>query len=65
VNDDQPVISVDTKMKELVGEFKNTGTEWRTSGETRVTTRDFVDTKLGRIVPYGVHDLATTLSRPS
>ncbi len=59
VNDDQPVISVDTKKKELVGEFKNTGTEWHPTGEpTRVRTHDFVDKKLGRAVPYGVYDLA-------
>ena len=59
VNDDQPVISVDTKKKELVGEFKNTGTEWHPTGEpTRVRTHDFVDRKLGRAVPYGVYDLA-------
>ena len=44
---------------ELVGEFKNTGTEWHPTGEpTRVRTHDFVDRKLGRAVPYGVYDLA-------
>jgi hypothetical protein len=59
VNDNQPVISVDTKKKLLVGEFKNLGVEWQPSGEpTRVKTHDFVDPKLGRAVPYGVYDLA-------
>ena len=55
----QPVISVDTKKKELVGEFKNVGSEWHPLGEpTRVKTHDFVDKELGRAVPYGVYDLA-------
>ena len=59
VADDQPVISVDTKKKELVGEFKNGGTEWQPTGEpTRVKTHDFVDKDLGRAVPYGVYDLS-------
>ena len=54
-----PVISVDTKKKELVGEFKNGGTEWHPTGEpTRVKTHDFVDKELGRAVPYGVYDLS-------
>ena len=58
MNDDRPVISVDTKKEELVGEFKNTGTEWQPTGEpTRVRTHDLVDKKLGRAVPYGVYDL--------
>ena len=59
LGDNQPVISVDTKKKELVGEFKNGGSEWHLSGEpTRVKTHDFVDKRLGRAVPYGVYDLA-------
>ncbi len=59
VADDQPVISVDTKKKELVGEYKNGGTEWQPAGSpTRVKTHDFVDKELGRAVPYGVYDLA-------
>lgn len=59
VADDQPVISVDTKKKELVGEYKNGGTEWHPAGSpTRVKTHDFVDKELGRAVPYGVYDLA-------
>jgi len=57
LGDNQPVISVE--KKELVGEFKNGGSEWHLSGEpTRVKTHDFVDKRLGRAVPYGVYDLA-------
>ena len=56
---DQPVISVDTKKKELVGEFSNGGSELHPAGEpTRTKTHDFVDKELGRAVPYGVYDLA-------
>lgn len=56
---DQPVISVDTKKKELVGEFSNGGREYHPSGEpTRTKTHDFVDKELGRAVPYGVYDIA-------
>ncbi|MGO8870047.1 MAG: ISAzo13 family transposase [Acidimicrobiales bacterium] len=55
----QPVISVDTKKKELVGEFSNGGREFHPKGEpTRTKTHDFVDKELGRAVPYGVYDLA-------
>jgi transposase len=55
----QPVISVDTKRKLLVGEFKNVGSKWHRLGEpTRAKTHDFVDKALGRAVPYGVYDLA-------
>ena len=55
----QPVISVDTKKKEIVGEFSNGGAEWHPTGEpTRTKTHDFVDPELGRAVPYGVYDLA-------
>ena len=54
----QPVISVDTKKKELVGEFSGGGVEWHPSGEpTRTKTHDFIDVELGRAVPYGVYDL--------
>jgi hypothetical protein len=55
----QPVISVDTKKKELVGDFKNAGREWqkkKTPVEVRV--HDFVDPVLGKAAPYGVYDLA-------
>ena len=55
---DQRVISVDTKRKELVGNFKNHGREWRPKGEPElVNVHDFIDPKLGRAVPYGVYDI--------
>jgi len=55
----QPVISVDTKKKELVGQFKNGGKEWRPEGNPeKVNVYDFVDKELGRANPYGVYDLA-------
>ena len=55
----QPVISVDTKKKELVGQFKNGGKELRPQGEPEeVNVYDFVNKELGRANPYGVYDLA-------
>jgi Rhodopirellula transposase DDE domain len=55
----QPVISVDTKKKELVGEFKNSGEEWQPKGQPEeVKVHDFPDKKLGKAIPYGVYDLA-------
>ena len=55
-----PVISVDTKKKELVGEFKNPGQEWEVKGEpTSVGVHDFPDPRLGKAIPYGVYDLAS------
>jgi len=55
----QPVISVDTKKKELVGNFKNGGQDWRPKGKpAQVKVHDFVDPELGRAAPYGVYDLA-------
>ena len=54
-----PVISVDTKKKELVGDFKNNGKEWRPQGcPEPVRVHDFVIPELGRAVPYGVYDTA-------
>jgi hypothetical protein len=54
-----PVISVDTKKKENVGEFENGGREWRPRGEPAgVRTHDFPDEQLGKAIPYGVYDLA-------
>ena len=54
----QPVISVDTKKKELVGNFKNAGTDYRPKGEPRrVNVHDFEDKQLGKVVPYGVYDV--------
>jgi hypothetical protein len=56
----QPVISVDTKKKELVGEFKNPGQEWQPKGEPeKVDVHDFPKKDLGKAIPYGVYDLAT------
>jgi len=55
----QPVISVDTKKKELVGDFKNPGSDWRPKGEPeKVRMHDFAIPELGRVAPYGVYDLA-------
>jgi len=54
----QPVISVDTKKKELVGNFKNAGKEWRPKGEPeRVRVHDFLIEKNGKTAPYGVYDI--------
>ena len=56
--DDQPVISVDTKKKELVGNYRNPGTDWRRRGQPRrVNGHDFENKKLGKAIPYGVYDL--------
>jgi len=54
-----PVISVDTKKKELVGDFKNAGREWRPRGEPEVVrVHDFAIPELGKVSPYGVYDVA-------
>jgi hypothetical protein len=59
VKDRQPVISVDTKKKELIGEYANGGREWHPQGEpTRVGVHDFVDPDVGRAIPYGIYDVA-------
>lgn len=56
----QPVISVDTKKKELVGAFKNGGREWPPVGQPeRVNVHDFPSQAVGKAIPYGVYDLAT------
>ena len=56
---EQPVISVDTKKKELVGDFKNAGREWQPTGESeRVRVHDFPDDAVGKAIPYGVYDMA-------
>jgi hypothetical protein len=53
-----PVLSVDTKKKENIGNFKNNGREWHSSGNnTDVNVYDFVDEKLGKVAPYGVYDV--------
>jgi Rhodopirellula transposase DDE domain len=55
----QPVISVDTKKKELVGAFRNGGREWQPKGEPEeVKVHDFLDPDLGKAIPYGVYDLS-------
>jgi len=54
----QPVISVDTKKKELIGNYKNGGTDYRPKGDPqRVKVHDFEDKELGKVVPYGVYDV--------
>lgn len=54
-----PAISVDAKKKELVGNFKNNGQEWRKKGEPEeVLVHDFIIKELGKVCPYGVYDLA-------
>jgi Rhodopirellula transposase DDE domain len=56
----QPVISVDTKKKELIGDFKNAGREWRPKGEPElVRVHDFKDKQLGKAIPHGIYDLRT------
>lgn len=53
----QPVISVDAKKKELIGDFKNRGREWHPQGQPEtVRTHDFEDKELGKGIPYGVYD---------
>jgi pterin-4a-carbinolamine dehydratase len=54
----EPVISVDTKKKELIGNFKNGGSDYRPKREPlRVNVHDFADKELGKVVPYGVYDV--------
>jgi hypothetical protein len=56
---DQPVISVDTKKKELIGEYKNGGSDYRATGcPDTVRVHDFVDPGLGKVAPYGIYDIA-------
>jgi len=57
-----PAISVDTKKKELVGDFKNGGRQWRPRGQPEaVRVHDFLDPALGKAIPYGVYDLGCNL----
>jgi len=59
---EQPVISVDTKKKELVGDFKNGGKELRPKGDPeKVRVHDFKIAELGRVAPYGIYDIANNL----
>ena len=54
----QPVVSVDTKKKELVGQYKNAGQEWQPEKQPeQVKVHDFVDRELGKVAPYGVYDI--------
>jgi hypothetical protein len=54
----QPVVSIDTKKKELVGDFKNPGQEWRPEGDPQPTrVHDFKDKELGKAIPHGVYDM--------
>jgi len=54
----QPVVSVDTKKKELIGDFKNGGREWHHRGAgPQVRVHDFIDRRLGKAIPYGVYDI--------
>lgn len=58
----RPVISVDTKKKELVGDFKNGGREWHRKGKPpEVRVHDFIIEDLGKVAPYGVYDLANNV----
>jgi len=55
----QPVISVDTKKKEVIGDYKNAGSDYRPQGcPDEVNVHDFVDKELGKAIPYGVYDIA-------
>ena len=55
----EPVISVDTKKKELIGDFKNAGHEWQPKGKPEaVRVYDFIDPALGKVAPYGVYDIS-------
>jgi hypothetical protein len=58
----EPVVSVDTKKKELIGNFRNNGREWRRKGMPElVNIHDFIDPKLSRAVPYGVYDITNNV----
>jgi len=55
----QPVVSVDSKKKELIGDFANAGREWQPEGQPELArTHDFIDETLGKAIPYGVYDIA-------
>lgn len=57
-----PVISVDSKKKELVGNYKNAGEQWRPKGKPEeVQVHDFLNPELGKALPYGVYDLAKNM----
>jgi hypothetical protein len=55
----KPVISIDTKNKEPIGPYRNAGSDYRPKGcPDQVKVHDFVDAELGKVVPYGVYDIA-------
>ena len=57
----EPVVSIDTKKKEMVGEYKNAGQEWEPAGQpVAVKVHDFPEKGLGKAIPYGVYDLPAT-----
>ena len=59
MNEGEPVISVDCKKKELIGNYKNNGSEWHKKGDAPdVKVYDFIDKNLGKAVPYGIYDMA-------
>ena len=59
MSENEPVISVDCKKKELIGNYKNAGREWEKTGEPQeVNVYDFIDKELGKAVPYGAYDIA-------
>jgi len=59
MNQGFPVISVDTKKKELIGQYKNSGKEWKPSGKPEeVNVYDFVNVDVGKAIPYGIYDIA-------
>jgi hypothetical protein len=61
-NNKAPVLSVDAKKKENIGEFKNNGKEWSRKGETTdVNVYDFIDKQKGKAAPYGVYDVANNI----
>ena len=58
----QPVISIDTRKKELIGSYKNGGSDYRPEGcPDKVKVHDFVDKEFGKAVPYGVYDIAANV----
>src|ERR1019366_2435115 len=58
-NAGDPVISVDCKKKELIGEYKNSGQEWEQKGDApKVNVYDFPDKEKGKAAPYGIYDIA-------
>ncbi len=62
ISRNQPVISVDAKKKELVGNYKNNGKEWKPKKKPeQVKVYDFIDKQLGKVTPYGVYDIDKNL----